>query len=117
MKLEIIEEKHNPVLKRKSIIINIDYGGSATISKADLQKKIAMEMKAEPNRVEIKKIFSNFGKSMGKAWINIWEEKEIPLYGKKKEEAKEAPKEEVKEEPKSEEKPQEEAKEEPKKEE
>ncbi len=122
MKLEIVEEKENPVFKRKNIIISIDYGGSSTISKAELQKKIAMEMKAEPNHVEIKKILSNVGKSEGKAWIRIWQEKEVPIYKTKaeqkaeKEAPAEKPVEESKEEPK-EEKPPEEKKEESKAEE
>ncbi len=122
MKMETIEEKENPVLKRKSFIFKVDYGRGATISKADLQKKVATELKAELNHIEVKKIISETGKSIGRAWVHIWKEKEVPIYGVKKEDKKEEVK---KEEPKpiekaektEEEKPkEEERKEEPKKE-
>ena len=86
----MLEEKENPLLKRKSIIFNLDYERGSTISKADLQKKLAEHFKAEPKHVEIVKILTQTGKSSGKAWINLWEEKEIPLYGAKPEEKKEA---------------------------
>jgi len=109
LRLEIVEEKQNPVLKRKAIMINLDYEGRSTTSKAELQLAISKQLNVEPKHVEIKKIMSNFGKSVGKAWVNVWEEKEVKLYGAKKKEGApsekpaEAPKEEKKEEPKKEE--------------
>ena len=90
MKIHMLEEKENVLLKRKNIIFNLDFERGSTMSKADLQKRVAEQMKVEPKRVEIVKILTKVGNSSGKAWINVWEEKDIPIYGEKKEEKKEA---------------------------
>ena len=129
MKIEVLTEKDNPLLKRKQLVLSIEYD-SSTPSKAEMQLALSKQFSAEPNRVEIKKIISSHGKATGKIWANIWEDKEIPIYGKKEEKKEEAPatpveeapaepaKEETpKEEPKEpKEEPKEEVKEEPKEE-
>ena len=103
MKFDVLEEKENPVLKRKEIIISLNYGKGTTPSKADLQKAVSEQLNANIENIEITKILSEIGKPMGKAWIKIWQEKKVPLYDKKKTEVKEEPAAEVKkEEPKQE---------------
>jgi len=105
MKIEIVTEKENPLLKRKEIIITLDYDGKATVSKAELQKMISEQSKVSIDNVEISKILSEFGNSRGKAWIKIWNEKKVPIYSEIKKDKKEKPKEEPKkEEAKAEEK-------------
>jgi len=111
MKIEVVNEKENPLLKRKEIIITLDYDGKSTISKADLQKLMAEQFKAGVDSVEITKILSEVGIPKGRAWIKIWNEKKVPIYSEIKKEKK--PTEAKKEETKKEEKP----KEAPKKEE
>jgi ribosomal protein S24E len=120
MEFKILEEKDNPVLKRKEIVGSLDYGMGSTPSKAALQKHLSEQLKANIENVEITKILSESGMAKGTAWVKVWQEKKVPLYKTKK---AEAPKEEAKpeekpaEQPKAEEKPKEEApKEEPKKE-
>jgi ribosomal protein S24E len=106
MKMEILSESENPLLKRREIVASLDYDGK-TASKADVQNLAAGQFKVSIDNVEIKKIMSEFGKSRGKIWIRIWKEKKIPLYSEikkekpkeaKEEPKKEAPKEEVKKE-------------------
>jgi ribosomal protein S24E len=119
MRFKIIEEKENPVLKRKEMIASIDYQQGSTPSKADLQKAISEQLNANIENIEINKILSDVGRPIGMAWIKVWSEKKVPIYKTKKAETKEekpaeepkqeAPKEEKKEEPKQEE-PQQEAK-------
>ena len=120
MKVQILDEKQNPLLKRKEIIVSLDYNGKATISKAELQKILSEEFKVSMDSVEVTKIFSEFGTPKGKAWIKIWKEKKVPIYSEVKKEKAEKPKEEKSEEQKSEKKveeakPKEEKKEEAKK--
>jgi len=110
MKIQVITEKENPLLKRKEILVSIDYEGTATPSKADIQKLLAEQLKANIENLEISKVLSEIGKSRGKAWIKIWEEKKIPLYSEKKK----APKKEAKPKEKPEEKPKVEKEEKPK---
>jgi ribosomal protein S24E len=123
MKFDIIEEKENPLLKRKEILIRLDYEGSSTPSKAELQKLFADHFKANIENVEISKVLSEIGLTRGKVWIKIWKEKKVPIYSElKKEKKKEKPPEPKKEkqkptEEKTEEEKSEEKKEEPKPEE
>jgi ribosomal protein S24E len=123
MKFDIIEEKENPLLKRKEILIRLDYEGSSTPSKAELQKLFADHFKANIENVEISKVLSEIGLTRGKVWIKIWKEKKVPIYSElKKEKKEEKPPEPKKEkqkptEEKTEEEKPEEKKEEPKPEE
>jgi ribosomal protein S24E len=123
MKFKILEEKENPMLKRKEILMSLDYEGGSTPSKADLQKLLSEQLNANIESVEISKILSEIGRTRGKSWVKIWQEKKVPIYSEKKkkeEKPKEVPKQEApKEIPKEEkpEQPKEEKKEEPKQEE
>ncbi|MFH0928843.1 MAG: hypothetical protein V1818_00640 [Candidatus Aenigmatarchaeota archaeon] len=126
MDFKVLEEKDNPVLKRKEIIGSLDYGRGCTPSKAALQKLLADQLKANIENIEITKILSESGMAKGTAWIKVWQEKKVPLYKTKKEaeekveekpieQSKEAPNEEAKVQEKPAEQPKAEA--EPKKEE
>lgn len=125
MQVHIIEEKENPVLKRREVVASLDYDGQATVSRAVLQKTLADEMKTAIDSIEITKILSETGVHRGKAWIKVWKEKKVPIYSEVKKEKpaegetpKEEPKAETpKEDAKKEEKPAEAPKEEPAKEE
>jgi ribosomal protein S24E len=113
MKFKIVEEKENPMLKRKEIIMSLDYEGGSTPSKADLQKLLSEQLNANIENVEISKIMSEIGRTRGMSWVKIWQEKKVPIYSEKKKETpkEEAPKEEPKkEETKAEETPKEEEK-------
>ena len=88
MKFQIIEEKENPMLKRKEILISLDYEKGSTPSKADLQKVLSEQMNANIENVEISKVLSEMGLSRGKAWIKIWQEKKVPIYSEIKKEKK-----------------------------
>ena len=93
MKLNVLEERENPVLKRKELVLNVDYEQGSTASKAALQKAVSEQLNANIENVEITKILSENGKTAGTAWVKIWQDKKIPLYKAKK---AEAPKEEAK---------------------
>ena len=97
MKIEVVNEKENPLMKRKELLVSIDYDKGATPSKADLQKILSEQLKANIENIEISKVLSEFGLPKGKAWIKIWNEKKVPLYSEIKKEKpgkKEEPKEE-----------------------
>ncbi|NIM47359.1 MAG: hypothetical protein GTN40_04365 [Candidatus Aenigmarchaeota archaeon] len=98
MDIQVINEKENPLLKRREILASIDYHGGSTPSKADLQKNLADHFKVNMDNVEISKIISEVGMSKGKIWIKIWQEKKVPIYAeiKKEKKKKEKPKEEKK---------------------
>jgi small subunit ribosomal protein S24e len=89
MKIQVISEKENPLLKRKEILVSLNYEGGATPSRAELQKTMAEQFNVEIERVEVSKILSEIGMPRGKAWIKIWEEKKVPIYSEMKEKGKE----------------------------
>ncbi|MFH1229148.1 MAG: hypothetical protein V1678_01850 [Candidatus Aenigmatarchaeota archaeon] len=100
MKIEILSEKDNPLLKRKEVLVSIDYNGKSTISRSELQKMFSDQFKADIESVEISKILSEAGMPMGKAWIKLWKNKKVPIYSEKKKggkPAEEKPKEDKKE--------------------
>jgi ribosomal protein S24E len=102
MDIRVVAEKENPLLKRKDIIVALDYEGKSTTSKAELQKLISEQFKSGIDSVEVTTIMSEVGSSKGKAWIKIWQEKKVPIYSeiKKEKKSKEEKKEESpKEEP------------------
>lgn len=101
MNIQTISEKENLLLKRRDILVAIDFQGGSTPSKADLQKILSEQFKVNMDNVEISKILSEFGLSKGKIWIKIWNEKKIPIYAElkktvEKKEVLEQPKEETK---------------------
>jgi len=91
MKFQVIEEKENPMLKRKEIFISLDYEKGSTPSKADLQKLLAEQLNANIENVEISKILSEVGLPKGKALVKIWEEKKVPIYSEMKKEKEPKP--------------------------
>jgi ribosomal protein S24E len=100
MKIEILSEKDNPLLKRKEVVVSIDFNGKSTISRADLQKMFSDQFKTAIESVEISKILSEAGMPFGKAWVKLWKEKKIPVYSEEKKgdkPAEEKPKEDKKE--------------------
>jgi ribosomal protein S24E len=80
MDVQVINERENPLFKRKEILVSVDYKGSSTPSRADLQKILAEQFKVGVDSLEIEKIMSEVGLSKGKVWINIWNDKKVPIY-------------------------------------
>jgi ribosomal protein S24E len=114
LKLNIKEEKSNPLLKRIELRLDIDYEGGATPSKAEIQEEIAKLKGAGPEKVEVINIFSDTGNTKGNSFVYLWEEKTVDILKKKEAPKEEAPAEKPAEEPPEEEPPKEEKKEEPK---
>lgn len=98
MEIKVISEKENILMKRREILVSIDYQEGPTPNKAELQKRLAEQFKFNIENVEIVKILSDFGISKGKAWIKIWQEKKVPIYSviKREKTEKSAVKEEIK---------------------
>ncbi len=79
MEMEIIKDFDNRLMKRRELVVKIDYGGGATPSKAELQALIAKKFAVEPGRVEIEKIMSEKGYPAGRVWIKIWDEPKVEV--------------------------------------
>ena len=87
MRIEITNQRDNPLFKRKEVLAKVDYEGKATPSKADLQVALAHLAKANAEHVEIGKMMSLVGKSSGVLSARIWETKPPEKKKKSKEAA------------------------------
>jgi len=89
MRFDVLEEKNNPLLRRKEIVLGLDYEGGATPKKEDLIEKLAEHFKVEKEFIEISQITSATGIPKGKAFVKVWEIKPPEKKKVKKEEKKE----------------------------
>jgi ribosomal protein S24E len=117
VKLKVLEEKGNPMLKRKDLMIEVNHSGEATPKVYDMAQEIAKKFNTKLENIEIVYLFTEKGIAKSKVNARIWE-KGSPKVVKKKEKkeapAEEAPKAEAQKEEVQEEKPEEALKEEPK---
>lgn len=77
MKIIIVNEKDNPNMGRKELLIAVEHVAGATPSKAGLQQFLAKHFGIEPEQIEIKNIFSLLGRQQSKAKVFVWKEKRI----------------------------------------
>ena len=64
MDFSVIEERENPVMKRKELVLSLDYGLGSTVSKAELQSAVASKLKASADAIEVTKIVSEVGRPL-----------------------------------------------------
>lgn len=74
MKIEIINEKKNPIFNRKEIILEIE--SEITPSHVEAEKIVYEKFKPAPESVKIKKISGKFGSKNFKISANIYSSKE-----------------------------------------
>jgi len=110
MKFEIKQDRENPFLKRRELLVDITHEKEPTPTKAALQKLLSAQLNIEPTHVEIDKIFSKKGISYSEAKIRVWKEPIVKDLGKEIKEKQKTEQKETKEE-KVEEKPKEKSKE------
>ncbi len=75
MKADVLEQKENPLLKRKDILLSIDFEGTSTPSKQSLKEELSKTFSAPAENIEIRKLTTEFGRAFGKAEVKVWEEK------------------------------------------
>ncbi|MFH1630697.1 MAG: hypothetical protein ABIA21_00535 [Candidatus Aenigmatarchaeota archaeon] len=85
MKIEILNERKNPHMKRKEILIKISHPGVSTPSTVVLQQYLSKEIGTNPEKIDIKNIFSEVGIGRSNSKIYIWEENKVADLSKKEE--------------------------------
>ena len=70
-KIEILEEKKNPLIDRTEIKFRVDHFGKGTPNKLDIKKKVAATQGADEKLTIVKKIKTHFGSTedIGKIYI------------------------------------------------
>jgi ribosomal protein S24E len=89
MKMKILEEKHNPFLKRKELLVHIDHDGEATPSMRALEHFLAKTLNVDSEKMEILNIYSARGAAIAKSQVRIWNEMK-PKKERRKEKSEEA---------------------------
>ncbi|NCO97391.1 MAG: hypothetical protein GW865_04915, partial [Candidatus Aenigmarchaeota archaeon] len=75
--VKILEEKENPILKRKDLLLMLDHKGEPTPKTSDIAKLIADKFKGDQKKTEIIYMFSQKGISQTKVKAYVWKEKII----------------------------------------
>jgi len=96
--VKVLEEKENPVLKRKDLLLMLDHKGEATPKSDDVVKLVIDKFKGDPKKIEIVYMFSKKGAAKTKAKVLIWKDKVIEKPKEKKKSESEQPTEEKPEE-------------------
>lgn len=86
IKIDILQEHDNKLLKRKDLLLIVDHVGQPTPKKSELEEKIAEQFKVERDKVEIIYIFSEKGRAASKVKAKIWD-KPVKKEEKKEEKA------------------------------
>ncbi|MBU0530273.1 MAG: hypothetical protein ABIH52_00685 [Candidatus Aenigmatarchaeota archaeon] len=119
MKVDIKEQKKNPLMKREESMLTIDHSGTATPSRLDILEAASKALKIDKSLMIVDSIFTEAGKSVSNVRVLVYSKKEeIPEFklqkmqpkkkGKKAEGAEDTPDEQPAEEKKPEEEPKEE---------
>lgn len=77
--IEILDKKENKLLNRIEIIALIKHPASGTPSKTNIRKVIASKLKVDIDKVYVVKLYSEYGISMSKAHIHVYDSKEKAL--------------------------------------
>ncbi len=76
MKIEIREEKKNPLMKREEVTIRAEHSGKATPSRKDLIKEVATRLKSKEDLIIIDKIFSARGRCQSDITVLVYRKKD-----------------------------------------
>ena len=76
MKMEVKEEKKNPLMKREEILMRVEHEGMATPSRKDMIEEVAKKLKADKDIIIIDKIFSASGISRSRVKVHVYRKKE-----------------------------------------
>ncbi len=79
MKIEILEQKKNPLLKRVEASVSLEHPGKATPSRREILPELARALKSREELLIIDKIFSVPGKGVSRARVLAYgKREEIP---------------------------------------
>jgi len=72
LEVYVEKERHNPLLRRREVYCRLSFEGK-TPSRKEVRGKIAGLMNAEPERVVVDYIKTEFGKTEAKCYVKIYD--------------------------------------------
>ena len=79
MKMEITQQKDNPLFERTEINFVIDHTGAATPTKGAVVEEIAQQMKAAKDTIVLDGMKSVFGNGKTSGYVKVYKSKEAAL--------------------------------------
>ncbi|MDR0309173.1 MAG: 30S ribosomal protein S24e [Candidatus Methanoplasma sp.] len=79
MKIEITNQKENPLQKRKEVYFTIDHAGESTPGRNAVAEDIAKKMKSKRDCVVVDNIESVYGIGKSKGYAKVYDSKESAL--------------------------------------
>ncbi len=70
---EIVEDRYNPIIKRREIIVRIGHVGKSTPSRGLIRHGIAKIYNVDVNRVYVRKIETKYGMGVSDAEVHIYD--------------------------------------------
>lgn len=74
MEANIVSVKENPLLDRKEVKVDLDHEGEATPSKEDVKSRVAAEKGLEKENIDVKSIYTGFGRQNSTANLQVFED-------------------------------------------
>ena len=74
MESEIQTVQNNPLLDRREVKLLLNHEGEATPSEEDVKSRFAAEKDVEQENIEIKSIYTGFGKETSEASLQVYQE-------------------------------------------
>ena len=74
VKFKTLQDKDNPLLNRKDIMVSFDHAGEATPKSVDMANKIAESFKTKLENVEMVYAFTEKGLPVTKVKARIWKD-------------------------------------------
>ncbi len=79
MKIEIVEQRENPLQKRVEVRFNIDHNGESTPGRNAVAEEIAKMTKSKRNCVVVDNIESLFGRGVSVGYAKVYDSLEAAL--------------------------------------
>ncbi len=90
MRLQVLDEKHNPALQRKELTVAVDYEGKSTPKLAELSAAISKQLGVDLNAVDVRKLVGSTGAASGTAKVHVWASPDVMQAMKLHKKAKQA---------------------------
>jgi len=73
MKIQIINQQRNELLKRNEVTFQVDHEGSGTPSRVEIRQKLAGMLKTDEEKVYVKKIETKTGSMTAVGEANVYD--------------------------------------------
>jgi len=77
MKLDVVSEKHNPLLARREVQIAAFHPEEPTPSRAVVQQLVSKQLNIDAVKIDVRNIFSKIGSAKSDVKIFIWDNKTV----------------------------------------